>query len=72
MIDEFITMLDFVNEGGLQQLVTNPVVGAILDCRADIMMSFGCGAPAWVTELTAVVPKTKLEAGWWKDVPDSF
>ena len=53
-------------------MVTNPVVGAILGFRADILMLFGGGRLFWVTELTAIVSKTNLEATWWKDVPDSF
>ena len=27
---------------------------------------------AWATKFTAIVPNTKLEVAWWKDVPDSF
>jgi hypothetical protein len=86
-VRQFVDTLDFMNDAGLRKLVTNPVVGCILDFRADLLGPFAGGAlasaagapemggrtvPAWATKLTAIVPKTNMEVAWWKDVPDSF
>ena len=74
--DAFIAWLDQLNRFGVRKLLQHPVAGVLLDFRSDT--AFACApasaaaAPGWADELTKVVVKAKLEASWWKDIPDSW
>lgn len=65
-VDDFLHMLALVHEGGARKSVVNPLVGALCDFQAEVLLWSGSSASVWLGPLMQAVGAAKMGVPRWQ------